>query len=124
MRQYAYNKLSVIETEITTSDVGASSVVVARIPEGARVVGINVTVDEAFDGVTANKVNLGVVGDLTKFQNAFSLASLSGVNSVRQHTATETTMDVLMSVAGTVATTGKATVCVFYRNASKYVIGQ
>lgn len=124
MRQYAYNKLGVIEKEITILDVGTSGVVVARIPEGARVVNVNVTVDEAYDGTTANKVDLGVTGDLTKFQNQLSLAAVGGANSVRQHTAAETTTDVLMSVTGTVAAAGKATVSVLYRNASKYVIGQ
>lgn len=124
MRQYVYNKFSVIEKEITKLDVGTSGVVVARIPEGARVVSVNVTVDEAYDGTTANKVDLGVTGDLTKFQNQLSLAAVGGANSVRQHTAAETTTDVLMSVTGTVAAAGKATVSVLYRNASKYVIGQ
>lgn len=124
MRQYAYSKLCVIEKEITILDVGTSGVVVARIPEGARVVSVNVTVDEAYNGITANEVDLGVTGDLTKFQNQLSLAAVGGANSVRQHTAAETTTDVLMSVTGTVATAGKATVSVLYRNASKYVIGQ
>lgn len=124
MRQYKYNKVNTIELEISKADVGASGVVVARLPEGARILGVNVTVDEAFDGATANTITVGVAGAVDKFQSAVSLASVSGNNSARQHTVTDTTKDVIMSIAGTTATTGSGTVTVLYRDPSKYVIGQ
>jgi hypothetical protein len=44
----------------------------------------------------------------------FSLATVAGATSTRQHTATGATQEVLLTIAGTAATTGKADITIDY----------
>lgn len=112
MKQIIRKNHGTIIVPITKDNVGDSGVIIAKLPEGARIHSVNVTVDEAFDGTTANTITIGVAGTTNKFHNALSIASVAGATSVRQHTAAVGTQEILMSVGGSTATTGKADVTI------------
>lgn len=121
MTQREYDKHGTFIIPVDYTQVGLGDVVVARLPMGAHVHAVNVTVDEAFNG-TDNKITVGVAGTLNKFQNAFSLAALAGNTSTRQHNVAETTKDIIMSVSGTTATAGMAYITVDFVKPSHYVV--
>ena len=106
-----------ISFDVVAGDVGKTYDFMG-IPEGFRVVDVNVTVDEAFNGTDGtndnNKISVGIEGDLVRFVPDTLVDSVSGVGfNNRQLTATQT-MSVLIDITGGVATTGKATVTVLY----------
>ena len=113
MKQVEHKNQGTIIIPITIANIGASGIAIAKLPKGARIKSINVTVDEVFNGTT-NTITLGVAGTTTKFHSALTLASIAGANSVRGHTATDTASEVLMSIAATGATTGKADITIDY----------
>jgi len=101
-----------ISFDVVAGDVGKTYDFMG-IPEGFRVVDVNVTIDEAFAN-TDNKISVGIEGDLVRFmpqQQADAIAGFTGNN--RQLTATQT-MAILVDVVGTASATGKATVTVMY----------
>jgi len=111
MKQVVRKNHGTIIVPLTKDNVGDSGVVIAKLPVGARIHSVNVTVDEVFNGTT-NTITLGVAGTTSKFHSTFSLASVAGATSTRQHTAAVGTEEVLLTVAGTEATTGKADVTI------------
>ena len=121
MTQREYDKHGTFIIPVDYSSVGGGDIVIAKLPLGAHIHSCNVTVDEVFNG-TDNKITVGVVGTLNKFQNAFSLAALAGNTSTRQHTCGDTTKEVIMSIEGSTATAGKATVTIDFVKPSHYVV--
>ena len=106
-----------ISFDVVAGDVGKTYDFMG-IPEGFRIVDVNVTVDEAFDGTDGtndnNKISVGIEGDLARFIPATLVDTVSGISdNKRQLTATQT-MAVLVDITGGAATTGKATVTVMY----------
>jgi len=113
MKQTERKNHGTIILPLTIADITASGKAIAQLPIGTRILSVNVTVDEVFNGTT-NTITLGVTGTTTKFHSSFSLASIAGANSTRQHTTAETTAAVLLTIAAAGATTGKATVTIDY----------
>jgi len=101
-----------ISFDVVAGDVGKTYDFMG-IPEGFRIVDVNVTVDEAFDGASA-KISVGIEGDVVRFVPATAVDAVKGIGfNNRQLTATQT-MAVLVDVTGGASTTGKATVTVMY----------
>jgi hypothetical protein len=103
------------------ADVGASSKVIAKFPIGTRIKTVNATVDEAFADV-GNTISLGVSGATTKFQNAVAMNAIIGNNSTLQHTVTDGTAELLMSIAGSVSATGSGDITIDYILPSEYSV--
>lgn len=112
MKQTEYKNRGTMIVPVTFANSGAASLAIAKLPKGARVERVNVTVDTLFDGTTPT-ISLGVAGSLTKFTNVFTLAAVGGNNSVMQHTITDATAEILMSVPAT-STVGAANVTIDY----------
>ena len=111
MKQVMRKKHGTIIVPITKADVAFSGKVIAKLPIGARIHSVNVSVDEVFNGTT-NTITVGVAGATTKFQSAFSLAALAGNTSTRQHAVASGTEEILVTIAATGATTGAAVVAI------------
>jgi len=101
-----------ISFDVVAGDVGKTYDFMG-IPDGFRIVDVNVSVDEAFDGTDA-KMSVGIEGDVARFVPATAVDAVKGIAfNNRQLTATQT-MAVLVDVTGGASTTGKATVTVMY----------
>lgn len=120
MKQIERKNHGTMIVPVTFSNSGAASLAIAKLPKGTRITNVNVTVDTLFNGTTPT-ITLGVTGTLAKFANAFTLAAVGGVNSVLQHTVTDTTAEVLMSVPAT-STAGAATVTIDYALPTDYSV--
>lgn len=102
----------IVVFDITGADVG-KTYDFAGIPDGFRVLDVNVTVDEAFANAD-NKISIGIEGDYTRFmaqQQADGVAGFRG--NGRQMTATQP-MAIVADIVGTASASGKATVTVQY----------
>ena len=97
---------------VSGSDVG-KSIDFMGIPEGFRIVGANVTVDEAFANAD-NKVSVGIEGDYGRFIPQTTINAVKGIGfNNRQLTALQSTA-IIVDVVGAASATGKATVTVSY----------
>jgi hypothetical protein len=113
MKQTEHKNQGTIIVPITIADITASGKVIAKLPRGARIKTVNVTIDEVFNG-TINTITLGVAGTTAKFHSALSLASLAGTDSTRQHTSTDAIPEILMTIAAAGATTGIGNITIDY----------
>lgn len=121
MKQTVRKNHGTMIVPFTKANVGASGVVIAKLPIGARIHSVNVTVDEAFSNAD-NDINVGVTGATTKFQSGFALDAVAGNTSTRQHTATEATQEVIMSILGAVSATGTGNVTIDYALPTTYSV--
>lgn len=121
MKQLERKNQGTMIVPFTKADVGASSKVIAKFPVGTRIKVINVTVDEVFEAV-GNTISLGVSGATTKFQNAVAMNAIVGNNSTLQHTVTDGTAELLMSIAGSVSATGAGDITIDYVLPSEYSV--
>jgi len=89
------------------------------IAEGFRIVAVNVSIDEKFNGQNAtpaddNTISVGIEGDYARFIPATIANTVKGIDfNKRQFTATQSTA-IVVDLVGGVATTGKATITVTY----------
>lgn len=113
MKQVEFKNQGTMIVPVTFANAGASGLAIAKLPRGTRIKNVNVTVDTLFNGTTPT-ITLGVAGATTKFANAFTLAAVGGVNSVMQHTVTDATAEVLMSLSAAGATAGSGNVTIDY----------
>jgi len=120
MEMREHKNIGVVLTTITKDNVGNNGIVVAKVPVGTRIVNVNLSKDEAFNGT--NNINIGVEGNATKFHNGVGLGTVGGVDSVMQHTATSNNQEVLVSVGGSVSTTGSAIIAITYVLPTTYVV--
>lgn len=111
MKQTMRKNHGTIIVPVTKADVAFSGKAIAKLPIGARIHSVNVSVDEVFNGTT-NTITVGVAGTTNKFQAGFSLASLAGNTSTRQHTASVGTEEILVTIAAAGATTGAAVIAI------------
>lgn len=96
----------------TGANVG-ESIDFMGIPEGFRIVDVNITVDTAFANAD-NKISVGVEGDLVRFVAQTTVNAVKGIAfNNRQFTANDTTA-IVADVVGTASATGSATVTVSY----------
>lgn len=101
-----------ITFKVSGADVGKTYDFMG-IPEGFRILDVNVTVDEAFVNAD-NKISVGIEGDLTRFMAQTLVNTIKGIAfNNRQLTATKT-MSVLVDIVGTASANGSATVTVRY----------
>jgi hypothetical protein len=101
-----------ISFDVVAGDVGKTYDFMG-IPEGFRIVDVNVTVDEAFANDN-NNISVGIEGDLVRFVPSTVVNSVKGIGfNNRQLTATQT-MAVLIDITGDASAAGKATVTVMY----------
>ena len=96
----------------TGADVG-STIDFMGIPEGFRVVGVNITVEEAFAN-TDNKISVGIEGDLTRFVGQSAVNALNGYGFNNKQLTAPQSMAIVADVVGTASATGKAVVTVSY----------
>lgn len=83
------------------------------IAEGFRVIGVNVTVDQAFANVD-NTISVGIEGDLVRFVPVTTANAIKGIGfNNRQLSATQS-MAIVVDIIGTASATGSATVTVEY----------
>lgn len=106
-----------ISFDVVAGDVGKTYDFMG-IPEGFRVIGANVTVDEAFNGTDGtnnnNNISVGIEGDVERFVPATIVDDVKGIAFNNRQLTANHTMSVLVNITGGVATTGKATVTVMY----------
>ena len=94
------------------ADVG-TTIDFMGIPEGFRIVDVNITVDIGFAN-TDNKISVGIDGDLTRFVPQTTISSQKGIGfNNRQFTATGS-IAIVVDIVGTASATGEATVTVSY----------
>jgi len=83
------------------------------IPEGFRIVDVNVTVDEAFSN-TDNKISIGIEGNYTRFVPQTTIDSVKGIGfNNRQLTAADSTA-IVADIVGSASEAGVVTVTVSY----------
>jgi len=97
---------------IKGSDVG-STIDFMGIPEGFRIVGVNVTVDEAFAN-SDNKVSVGIEGDLTRFLDQSALNAVAGFDYNKRQLTANTSTAIIADIVGSASTVGKAVITVSY----------
>ena len=101
-----------ITAVFTGANVG-ESIDFMGIPEGFRIVDVNVTVDEAFTNAD-NKISVGIEGDLVRFVPQTVVNAVKGITfNNRQFTALDATA-IVVDVLGTASVAGSATVTVSY----------
>ena len=101
-----------VSAVVTGTDVG-KTIDFMGIPEGFRIIDVNVTVDTAFANLD-NKISVGIEGDLIRFVPQTLVNAISGIGyNNRQLTATQS-MAIVVDVVGTASATGNATVTVTY----------
>jgi|GEM_PF-1977972 len=104
----------------TSADVG-TTVDFMGIPEGFRIVDVNVTVDTLFNGTDGttndNKISVGIEGDLVRFIPATSVDAVKGITFNNRQLTAVNSMAIVIDITGSgsvAATTGSATVTVSY----------
>lgn len=101
-----------ISAVVTGADVG-KTLDFMGIPEGFRIVDVNLTVDEAFANAD-NDISVGIEGDLTRFIAATGVDTLVGAGfNNRQFTAVAPTA-IVADVVGSASATGSVTITVSY----------
>ncbi|MDQ7044725.1 MAG: hypothetical protein Q9M40_07070 [Sulfurimonas sp.] len=83
------------------------------IPEGFRVVDVNVTVDTAFDNAD-NTISIGIESDVSRFTAVTAMNAVKGIAfNNRQLSAVDSTA-IVADIKGTASINGSATVTVSY----------
>lgn len=83
------------------------------ILKGFRITDVNVTVDEAFANAN-NTIAVGTEADTSRFIAPTAINAVKGIGFNNRQLTANTTMSIVVDVAGSVSATGSATVTVQY----------
>ena len=101
-----------ITFDVTGADVGKTYDFMGII-SGYRVVGVNVTVDEAFANGD-NKISVGLEDNLVRFIPQTAVNSVVGIDFNKRQFEAKKPTAIVCDVVGTASATGKATITVSY----------
>lgn len=115
-KQYEHGNTGYMTAQLGFADQGVEKPLFT-LPVGARVISINATIQEAFNGDAANTLNIGDATDDDAYLSGVACGTPAGFNSTQQKTVSETSRVIVGKVLGggtTAATAGAAEVTVGY----------